>query len=93
MRAALGPQLCTSTGPLATLRWVIGSLLPTPLGKLVARTAAAVLPGAGQAVGSCPVTTGARVRLAHAMGKQVHVWTVDDAAVMRRLLAWASTAS
>jgi len=83
--AALGSQLCRSTGPLATFRWVLGSLLPTPLGRLVARTSAACyqVPVKQWIV---PVTTGRSVRLAHAMGKQVHVWTIDDAAVMRRLL-------
>ncbi len=84
MRAALGPQLVTSTGPLATLRWVVGSLLPTALGKLVARTSAGCYQVPVKQFG-IPVTFGRSVRLAHAMGKQVHVWTVDDDAEIGRL--------
>lgn len=86
VRAALGPQLCSSTGPLATLRWVIGSLLPAPLGQLVARTSAWCYQVPVKQW-FLPVTTERTVRLAHAMGKQVHVWTVDDEPVMRGLLA------
>ena len=85
MRDVLGPQLCTSTGPLATLRLVVGSFLPGLVGRLVARTAAGCyqLPVKQWFV---PVTTARTLRLAHALGKQVHVWTIDDAAEMRRLL-------
>lgn len=84
MRSALGPQLVTSTGPLATFRWVIGALLPGPLGRLVARTAAACYQVPVRQWG-LPITFGRSVRLAHAMGKQVHVWTVDDRVEMERL--------
>lgn len=84
LRGALGPQLATSTGPLATLRLVVGSLLPVPLGRLVARTSAACYQVPVRQWG-LPVTFGRSVRLAHAMGKQVHVWTVDDEATMERL--------
>jgi glycerophosphoryl diester phosphodiesterase len=85
LRTALGPQLCTSTGPVATGRWVLGSVMPTFLGKLVARTKANCyqVPVKQWFV---PVTGGRSVRLAHAMGKQVHVWTIDDAPEMSRLL-------
>lgn len=86
VRAALGPQQCTSTGPLATARWALGSLLPTPLGKLVARTSAQCYQVPVKQW-FLPVTTPRSVRLAHAMGKQVHVWTVDQEPVMRSLLA------
>lgn len=84
MRAALGPQLVTSTGPLATFRWVVGALLPRPLGRLVARTAAGCYQVPVKQFG-IPVTFARSVALAHAMGKQVHVWTIDDAAEMERL--------
>ena len=85
MRKALGVGLCTSTGPLATLRWVIGAALPTPLGALIARTAANCyqVPVKQWLV---PVTTRRSIALAHHMHKQVHVWTIDDAAEVERLL-------
>jgi glycerophosphoryl diester phosphodiesterase len=85
MRKALGAALCTSTGPLATLRWVIGSVLPRPLGALVARTSAHCyqVPVKQWFI---PVTHARSVALAHHMGKQVHVWTIDDAAEVARLL-------
>jgi glycerophosphoryl diester phosphodiesterase len=76
LRNALGPRVCTGLGPaqVAALR-VLG------------RTA-----GAGGAA-QVPVRQG-RVTLvderfvggAHRRGIQVHVWTIDDAAEMRRLL-------
>ena len=83
--AALGAQLVHSTGPFTTVRWVAGSLLPTALGRLVARTSAACyqVPVKQWFI---PVVTGRTVRLAHAMGKQVHVWVVDATAEMERLL-------
>ena len=83
---ALGSQMCHSTGPLTTFRWVLGSLLPTTLGGLVARTSAACYQVPVKQWRFVPVTTGRSVRLAHAMGKQVHVWVVDEANEMRRLL-------
>ena len=83
--AALGPQLCRSTAPFATFRWVVGSLLPTAVGRWVARTSAACyqVPVKQWFI---PVTTRRSIALAHAMGKQAHVWTVDAPAEMRRLL-------
>jgi glycerophosphoryl diester phosphodiesterase len=86
VRTALGPQLCTSTGPWNTLRWVVGALLPTPLGKLVAAGSARCYQVPVKMFG-IPVTTARSVRLAHAMGRQVHVWTIDDEPEMRRLYA------
>jgi glycerophosphoryl diester phosphodiesterase len=76
LRAALGPAVCTSLGPaqVAALRF-----LRRPAGR-------------GEAA-QVPVRQG-RVRLvderfvaaAHRWGLQVHVWTIDDAGEMERLL-------
>ncbi|ANY09117.1 glycerophosphodiester phosphodiesterase family protein [Pseudonocardia sp. HH130630-07] len=83
-RSAAGPRLCTSMGRAAVtvLRaraWgVPGRLLPAPAGVL-----AQVPP----AFGVVPVASDRRfVAAAHASGREVHVWTVDEPAGMNRLL-------
>jgi len=37
--------------------------------------------------GRLPIVTSRSIEIAHAAGKQVHVWTVNEPAAMRRLLA------
>ena len=83
-RAALGPDLCTSTGRLATFRLVLGSWLPLALGRVIARTRASCyqIPVKQWFI---PVTTRRSIRLADAIGLPVHCWTIDDAAEMDRL--------
>ncbi len=83
VRRELGPGLCTSLGPrgvallraAATHRWA--SVLARP------GAPCAQVP---DRVGRLRVVTPALVRLAHSRGQRVHVWTVDDAADMHRLL-------
>jgi glycerophosphoryl diester phosphodiesterase len=76
LRGMLGPDVCTSLGPaqLASLRM---------FGRA---------PGGGWCVqapvrrGRLPVADATLVRRAHRAGLQVHVWTIDEADEMRRLL-------
>jgi glycerophosphoryl diester phosphodiesterase len=80
-RQDLGPGLCTSTGPLETFRWRIASSLPRQ--PLMPRVPCAQVSVSYWGV---PLVTARTVRAAHAAGMQVHVWTIDDADEMRRLL-------
>jgi len=86
LRAALGNQLCTATGPLTLARMRLASWLPLgPLSRLVARTPAgcAQVPVRFRFV---PIVDARFVRLAHRIGVQVHVWTINDRAEMEQLL-------
>ena len=82
-RSLLGPRVATALGPVgvAELR-----LLPLP------RLRRLLLSGNVPAVqvpiraGPVPVVTPGFVARAHDLGKHVHVWTVDDAGQMTRLL-------
>ena len=81
IRAELGPSLCTSLGPKGIAKLRGGSF---------------GLPGAGHLQGACAQvphrTRGVTlvderfVAKAHAVGLQVHVWTIDDADEMHELL-------
>lgn len=87
LRGLLGPGACTAAGPLETARLLAGARLT---GRI----------GTGGTAGGVPyrcvqvpvrhrgitVVTEAFVGAAHARGVQVHVWTVDEAAEMHRLL-------
>jgi glycerophosphoryl diester phosphodiesterase len=82
MRELVGPSLCTSMGPRQVA--LLSALARSGAGRggrLVA-PCAQVPPRAGKV----PVVTAAFVAAAHRRGLQVHVWTVDDPAEMRRLL-------
>ncbi len=83
VRRALGPRLCTALGPsrVALLRAASSSRL---IGLLAPRTVpCAQVP---DRVGPVRLVTPKLVDLAHRHGVRVHVWTIDDAAEMRRLL-------
>ena len=83
VRAALGPRLCTSLSSREVLR--LRAAAVHPAAHRLARPGApcAQLP---DRVGPLRVVTPGLVELAHARGQQVHIWTVDRAAEMHRLL-------
>lgn len=86
-RAAMGREVCSALGPrgVAALRTAAAT---SSYGRLFARLARAGIPCAQVPVGfrGLRVTTRALVRTAHALGMQVHVWTVNDPARMNQLL-------
>ncbi|HEV2808866.1 MAG TPA: glycerophosphodiester phosphodiesterase family protein [Acidimicrobiales bacterium] len=80
IRRAVGPELCSSLGPLGVARLKAASR-NLPAGRLPA--ACAQVPVATRGI----LVTDARfVDAAHQRGMQVHVWTIDDACEMGRLL-------
>ncbi|WP_435199330.1 glycerophosphodiester phosphodiesterase [Janibacter sp. GS2] len=85
VRRALGPGLATSAGPrdVASLR-----VLPRLLSRLLRSPAQALQVPVTHRVGpvTATVVTPGLVETAHRLGKQVHVWTIDEAAEMHRLL-------
>lgn len=79
-RDALGPDLCTSVGPLAMARLWLASLgLPT--GDFSG--ACAQLP---PKLAFLPIVTERLVATAADRGLEVHVWTIDEAREMNELL-------
>jgi len=88
VRRALGPGLATSPGRRGVTRWRLGSLLPGPLGAAASRVQqdSAVALQVPVTAGPLRVVTQRSVDLAHRQGLQVHVWTVNDAAQMHRML-------
>jgi glycerophosphoryl diester phosphodiesterase len=85
VRKALGAELATGMGIWTTVRLWVGSLLPRFLGRLLARTPAACTQVPVKK-GPVTVVTKRFIGLAHDLGMEVHVWTIDDADEMRRLL-------
>jgi glycerophosphoryl diester phosphodiesterase len=80
LRRLLGPDLCTSLGPLGTAQ-LAGAALGLPFRSLAAPCAQ--VPTHASRI---RLVTPRFVRRAHALGLQVHVWTVDDPVVMTELL-------
>ena len=82
-RAELAPRVATALSPIgvAGLR-----LLPVPRLRALALASDAPCVQVPIARAGLAVVTPGFVRRAHRLGKQVHVWTVDDAATMSRLL-------
>jgi glycerophosphoryl diester phosphodiesterase len=75
-RQALGPGLCTALGPREALR--LRRRSTGPFSGQCAQVPARL--------GRVPLVDRRYVERAHAAGVQVHVWTVNDPAEMRRLL-------
>jgi glycerophosphoryl diester phosphodiesterase len=80
VRKALGPTLCTGLGPVQTAK-LAAAARRLPVSGFSA--GAAQLP---LRTGRVPVVSSRFVQAAHDRGIQVHVWTIDDAEVMRMLL-------
>ena len=76
IRAALGTDLCTALGP--------GSVAALKFGQL--RRTKALCAQVPVRQGPLTVTDRRFVERAHRLGLQVHVWTIDAAPEMRRLL-------
>lgn len=85
VRRALGPRLATSAGPrdIATVK-----LLPFVVSRLLRSPAQALQIPVTHRLGPATVTLVTRrlVEATHRLGKIVHVWTIDEAAEMHRLL-------
>lgn len=80
LRALLGPSLCTSLGPKATAR-LRGGSFGLPGGRV--EGACAQVP---HRIRNVTLTDRRFVQRAHAVGLQVHVWTIDDPDEMHHLL-------
>jgi glycerophosphoryl diester phosphodiesterase len=86
-RKAMDREVCSALGPrgVGALR---AASLGSGYGRLLTGLARARIPCAQVPLGfrGMRITTPAFIRTAHALGMQVHVWTIDDPAVMERLL-------
>lgn len=81
LRGALGPSVATSLGPQGVGRLAGAARLgrvPSPVQAVAAQVPVRF--------GVLPVVTVGFLRAAHQAGMEVHVWTVDRAAEMHRLL-------
>jgi glycerophosphoryl diester phosphodiesterase len=88
-RKAAGPRLCTSMGMTAALglrsrAWL--DTLPAPVSRLPALPFTGQLAQLPRRFGPLTVVDARLVATAHAAGREVHVWTVDDPAEMAELL-------
>ncbi|MFC4116055.1 glycerophosphodiester phosphodiesterase family protein [Nonomuraea zeae] len=86
-RAAVGREVCSALGPrgVAALR---AAAATSGYGRLLARLSRAGIPCAQVPVGfrGLRVITLPLIRTAHAIGMQVHVWTINDTARMEHLI-------
>ena len=80
LRRALGPELCTSMGPLDVVRLRLAGY-GAPVGRFAANCVQ-VPPTRGP----LPIVDKAFLAAAHKRGLKVHVWTVNEEAEMARLL-------
>ncbi|MCM4078355.1 glycerophosphodiester phosphodiesterase [Paractinoplanes hotanensis] len=82
VRALAGPAIATSMGSRSVTRLRLASLIGAPL-RLPSSVAAVQVP---PRLGRITVVDRRFLALAHRLGLQVHVWTIDDPAEMIRLL-------
>lgn len=82
LRSALGPSLATSMGPREVTAMVARGRR-VPLWRYRGSAVAAQVP---MSQGPIPVVSPGFITAAHRLGIEIHVWTVDDPAVMHRLL-------
>ena len=83
----LGPRVATSLGRRGVLRWWLAAAAGLPgAARWVPQVPGAVAVQVPVAAGPLPVVTARSVELAHRLGLQVHVWTVNEADEMHRLL-------
>lgn len=80
LRAAVGPRVATSMGPREVFRLLRAARMRRPFRTTAV---AAQVPVAFSRV---TIVTEAFLTTAHRTGVEVHVWTIDDEAEMRRLL-------
>lgn len=82
LRRLLGPEVCTAAGPRETAALVAAARL----GRLPRRAPRYDCLQVPVRHGSVEVVTPRFVQFAHRLGVEVHVWTIDDATEMHRLL-------
>nr|WP_221382376.1 glycerophosphodiester phosphodiesterase [Actinoplanes polyasparticus] len=82
VRALAGPAIATSMGSRSVARLRLASLVGAPL-RLPSPVAAVQVP---PRLGRITVVDRRFLALAHRLGLQVHVWTIDDPTEMTRLL-------
>jgi glycerophosphoryl diester phosphodiesterase len=82
-RAAIGPRLCTSIGVRDVLRLRVASYAPW-LRRLAPRRVPCVQ--VPTVAGRLAIVDARFVQTAHALGMQVHTWTIDEPDEMRRVL-------
>ena len=81
VRGAFGPAVCTSMGPKEVARfWLAKRRIP--VGRFGANCAQIPVKQSG-----VTLVDAVAVRAAKRLGLQIHVWTIDDEAEMRRLIA------
>ncbi|MDQ2678595.1 MAG: glycerophosphodiester phosphodiesterase, partial [Actinomycetota bacterium] len=84
-RALLGPEVCSAAGPREISALVAGSRVPARVPRRSSVPAFQCLQVPVRHAG-VEVVTPALLRRAGALGCQVHVWTIDEAHEMHRLL-------
>ena len=82
VRGALGPQLCTALGPREAIRLRAAALV----GRLPIRPIHGACAQVPAALGRARLVDAHFLAAAHELGLPVHVWTVNDAAEIARLL-------